>query len=713
MCQSAQPLLNTGRHGASAPASAIPRKVATFGFVTLSFPTAVVRALFLKKLNKHLLRARFRRSLWRARRARRHADSLWQPLPRFLRRVEKTPDGVYRLAQRSLKEINVEGNERLGSLAHSRPALEVVAPAAFRHSIYFFAQGTPDDDPLLHPGNFDRDGTMSRLGDLIAPLKPEGERSEVKEEIARRFHLDQSCVLHLSDDLYGFYVRAVIDVYAEYATLTVVLDRNAGFVKDGIASKPDEIADRIRELLVTEQAGLSQAEKDRWFQPNYPRSESVFFGLWDLIDHRFKLHFADASIGKLVGDFRGFAVWPEACDVKTPQTPPDTNRADDKDYHFSPHKPAPRREQNVMKFLEQQREFFLDCLGLDHDGVIRVRKESAKKKHLEPNIILCRMMDGDVVYGSALGNPLTGRVRRPRPIDDEPPVTPITYFVIHNAVSAHQLGRMIRRQNLLGELRLAALFDAEAIIKLGAPLRRLSGLVAHLLSHGTRLLTINYAEFHDALQLYTEIGRKCHGGLAYRMARANYYYEALQVRLKDTRSHPIQGWQSYPGFITRHFDQRFRSMRSTGQRYVEVGARIERLYALYASERQRAVAFIPITIGALSFAGAAAAAARDYLKGDKDDGDVWLMLAVFCFIVLIVYRLATHPRMMSITRKLSRRPSKIRDSAVPIVIALMGLALAAILSKRFIPGSLVPALSEALKHIYQNAAEWFARWWPL
>lgn len=555
------------------------------------------------------------------------------PLPRA------TPDSIYKEVKASLRRIPIQDNERLGALAHTRPALEVHAPAFFRHAIYFFPHNSKERDPLLHPGSFERREAIKNITVLIGRFAP-NKRAEIEKELLERFEKDESCIIDLGTFL-DFDLRAVVDVYTEYATMTLILDNNAPLVSGPNVSSPIALAGWIRGKANVRKLQMPLREYTSAFEAEYTDSEAVFFGIWELLNDARQVRLSQSDVGKMVGDFRGIAIWPTGCDVanikqtayagsvdtKTPIPP--SNRADAKKYHFSPTNTRVPREQNVMQFLEEERDFFLGCLGLDGRGGLLYEK--APKKRLEPNIILCRMMDGDVVYGSALGNPLTYRNRRV-PIPGAP--APITYFVIHNGTSANQLGRMIRRQNLMGELRLAALLDAETIMKLGSSIRRLSGLVSHLISHGTRLSAVSQREFRDALELYTEIGRKCHGGLPYRMARATYYYDALQTHLSDIRSHPIQGWQSYPGFIRRHFDQRFRSMRSTGQRYIDVGTRVERLYALYGLERQRLVGLPSIVFGTLSFASAAAAATFTYLYPSAPSLAYLIAGTVFTFVCL-------------------------------------------------------------------------------
>jgi hypothetical protein len=548
--------------------------------------------------------------------------------PSLFRRIRRLfsqddPHKIYLDTKNDLRPRAGTKNDRLSELAHSRPALQVEAPAFCRHAVFFFPHIPREYNPTLHPGNFDRKKAMERLGKLVAKLVGRTE-AETLGELAERFRADESCIFKCT--YLKFDLRIVIDVYSEYATLSLVLDNSTGLSSDAAVDDLTAIATYIRQQI---DAHRSSAPKD--FEPHYSEVEAVYFGIWKLLDHDKETQFSQSGIGPMVGDFRGFAICPSGCDAvgTTPAERDKLNR-------FAPGLEE-RPLQDPMLFLRCKKSFFLDCLGLDEHASI-LYDDSRSAKRIEPNVILCYMLGGDGIYGSALGNRQAHRHGR----EHATAPTPITYFVIHNGKSPNQLGRMIRRQNLLGELRIAALLDAETIITLGAPIRKLSGLVSNLLTHGTRASAIPRRDFDEVLQLYTEIGRKCHGGFLYRMARAKYYYEALQKRIEDLRYEPISGWQSYPGFISRHFDQRFRSMRSTGERYIDVGKRIERIFTLYGQTRSTLRTVFTSLLAATSLATTISVGAyTTFLKGHPGAGR--LAVALFLSIVaagsLAVYSL--------------------------------------------------------------------------
>jgi hypothetical protein len=412
--------------------------------------------------------------------------------PRLFRRIrslihppQDTTHEIYLKAKNALANLPAAKNDRLSELAHSRPALQVQPPAFFRHAVFFFPHIPRERNPTLYPGNFDRKTAMKRLGKLVAKLADRSEE-EILNGLAERFESDESYILKSS--FLEFDLRVVIDVYSEYATLTLVLDDSTGLLSgEAAVGDPTAIVAFIQEHIAARRTTIGADESEKSFESDYRSGEAVYFGIWELLNHVKGTRLSQSGIGTMVGDFRGFAICPSGCEAAV------ANFSDsNKPHRFVPG-PEQRAPQDPLLFLKREQAFFLDCLGLNTEGSILHAGKSSEKR-IEPNVILCRMLGGDGIYGSALGNRSTYRYRRV-PVPYAP--TPITYFVIHNGQSTNQLGRMIRRQNLLGELRIAALLDAETIMKLGAPIRRLSGLVSNLLTHGTMASSIPREDFDE------------------------------------------------------------------------------------------------------------------------------------------------------------------------------------------------------------------------
>jgi hypothetical protein len=177
----------------------------------------------------------------------------------------------------------VDKNQNLGALGHSRPALEVRAPAFFRHAIFFFPHDPLERDPLLHPGAFNRDLAMKRLGELLKTIV--GDQSDkIGAELKASFEKDDSYVLNAGSFI-GFDMRAVVDIYSEFASLTLMLDNHESLSKMPACGDPAHINEYIQLEIDNRKAAISKAECEEWFEENYLPAEIVFFGIWELFNN--------------------------------------------------------------------------------------------------------------------------------------------------------------------------------------------------------------------------------------------------------------------------------------------------------------------------------------------------------------------------------------------------------------------------------------------
>ncbi len=280
--------------------------------------------------------------------------------------------------------------------------------------------------------------------------------------------------------------RIAIDVYSEYATITFALDHRRSMPDATWGAKPEDVAEYIREQM-SHCPGVS----NNFDVAGMSHSEVIYFGVWDLLTAERKLDVKNIGIKSITGDLRGFAICPQDCPVD--QTSIEASQKKDdplmpKTLRLSPDL------QDVGAYLQKNFNFFLNCLGLEHNG--DHRHDEPRKSRIEPNVILCRMLDGDAIYGSRLGSKYAFPKRA------LPTPTPVNYFIIYNGRSPNQLGRMVRRHHLLGELRIAALIDAETISRLGRSIRILAGLVLQRVNDGTRHLTLSKREFTEVVRLY-------------------------------------------------------------------------------------------------------------------------------------------------------------------------------------------------------------------
>src|SRR5262249_10132941 len=135
--------------------------------------------------------------------------------------------------------------------------------------------------------------------------------------------------------------------------------------------------------------------------------------------------------------------------------------------------------------------------------------------------------------------------------------------------------------------------------------------------------TLSPEETYGAVRVYNELGQKCHGGLLYRINRCAYYAETLVARLPHMRQDHIEGWQSYQRFVEVNLIQIFKSTASIGDRYKQLGLRIDRLVSIFHTERQRAqsnaIAYLPFLGLIITFIGLG----KTYWDLSKDQIPLW------------------------------------------------------------------------------------------
>lgn len=179
--------------------------------------------------------------------------------------------------------------------------------------------------------------------------------------------------------------------------------------------------------------------------------------------------------------------------------------------------------------------------------------------------IACSMLDGRVLYAA----PLVQWGAFPQPI---------RYLLVCAATSDDQVGRLVRRLHVLGELRHSALLDydlgpgARDLKQASRALRLIGRLMDRTISAGElgvdRLLAVN--------KHLTELNEFADGGLVYRIEQSRYYAEAFRSRIQDLRIGRIEGFQPYDAFARRRIFQLFSKIDQIGRRYDALGRRVDR-----------------------------------------------------------------------------------------------------------------------------------------
>jgi len=193
--------------------------------------------------------------------------------------------------------------------------------------------------------------------------------------------------------------------------------------------------------------------------------------------------------------------------------------------------------------------------------------------------IVCGMLDGAALYASRLG--------RWHAQDSE--VEPIRHLLVYAGDSGDQLGRLVRRMHLLGQLRHAALmdfaYDEIAAVDQDVPmpaLRRASDdmrkLGQELTDESSQVATdTDLPVLKNAIPRLVAINNSVPGGLTYRVERARRYSSDFRNTIEHLRTVKLRHWVAYDDFARRHILNLLDRVDHLGHRYEALSERVQRL----------------------------------------------------------------------------------------------------------------------------------------
>jgi hypothetical protein len=211
--------------------------------------------------------------------------------------------------------------------------------------------------------------------------------------------------------------------------------------------------------------------------------------------------------------------------------------------------------------------------------------EDASARGGEP--VVCGMLDGKALYAASLGEWGPG-IERPQPI---------RHLLVYAGHSYSQLGRLVRRMQVLGELRHAAILDygpdglgaKKGLREASREIRVLGGQ----LTAATSDITADAGRLNASKTLGKEIGTMTRlsyfinelagisgivdGGLTHRIEQSRYYANEFQAAIKHLRLVRIGDWQPYDDFVQRYILHLFARIDRIGNRYEALGRRVDRL----------------------------------------------------------------------------------------------------------------------------------------
>jgi hypothetical protein len=215
------------------------------------------------------------------------------------------------------------------------------------------------------------------------------------------------------------------------------------------------------------------------------------------------------------------------------------------------------------------------------------RKASPAGSDAGGESVVCGMLDGKALYAAELGQ--WGK--------DVKQVQPVRHLLVYAGHSHAQLGRLLRRMHVLGELRHAALidFDQDPLRSraggLGRGLRNASVAMRALgqrLSDRTSAITApgtSMKELQAAVGKLANISKMVDGGLTYRVEQSRYYAREFESAVQHLRLVRFGDWQPYDDFVQRYVLQLFARIDRIGNRYEALGRRVDRLLFYKQADR--------------------------------------------------------------------------------------------------------------------------------
>lgn len=367
-----------------------------------------------------------------------------------------------------------------------------------------------------------------------------------------------SCIVPVAgvEEKEGFRLRLRIDVHKEICSITYLFD---AIRANGPA---DAALPKAMSQLPDETAAFDDLIDHIWREggdgPRVARVAAPWLGGGGFGTEGRK-------IGRKLVDFRGVILHadPEAVRAGNPKA-----KSGEKD-EFAERAPLTAELlPSIKTFASRHAELIRKAAGVGGD-----RPESG-----EP--VVCGMLDGAALYASRLG--------RWHPQSWE--IEPIRHLLVYAGESHEQLGRLVRRMHLLGQLRHAALmdfaYDEVAPIDQDVPMPALRMASDEMRALGQRLTeesaTIaGRAEMPELEKAIPELVRISNivegGGLTYRVERARRYSSEFRDTIEHLRTVKLRDWVAYDDFAKRHILHLLDRVDHIGRRYEALSERVQRL----------------------------------------------------------------------------------------------------------------------------------------
>jgi hypothetical protein len=502
--------------------------------------------------------------------------------------------------------------------SNHRPAYELFPTAVARHLTFRL---DIDENPRWEPEPTERKARWKKLcthlakhiNDLRAAYDPSGRLGRISfvgpDEPEQPYeHSVRAAILVLvTDDAqkWGYRLRVRVDVQTELFSLTYLFDRI-----DPAAAAADRLAQQIG-LLPDEPEAGRWLLNDLWQCRAVPAVE-MLRGWLDPDGNS-----ETWEMGTLITDFRSLVLH---VDDGSPMTGP-FQGADSAG-------PAstPALDPKLAEFLERHRPLV---------DMIAGASEPETRLNSGGEAVVCGMLDGKALYVAQLGQ--WGK--------DVEPVQPIRHLLVHAGRCPDQLGRLVRRMHVLGELRHAAMLDYDPATpgdsepKAGKGClrdvsRRLRAL-GRTLNDVTLKVTApappagngaaqplkppggsSMAELKGIVHELAEISQLVEGSLTYRVEQSRYYAAEFARSIEHLRVVRVGDWQPYDDFVKRYILHLFARIHRIGNRFEALGRRVDRL--LFYKQAELLDGYTDQVAATLADIRSGVAQMRDSARGQAD-----------------------------------------------------------------------------------------------
>ena len=450
-----------------------------------------------------------------------------------------------------------------------RPAIDIRPPSVARHVAYRFDRPSDADtmDRAAAWANQHLDEIQKAVwpDQSVAAAFSERESDRSSRAGVPAFDVSRSSVNVLKFQAKpGFRLRVRFDIYNEFLAVTYILDMiegpEAGFI-DGLLAAVTCLTARPPKSAVLAKEQMAQLD-------------FLYDGFWT----------AAPGSGAAEDIFRGrveeepSADWPRILDFRGVYLDCDPNGCVSDPSGL--HRPLSRNSMwHVLcaRFADHRRDLIDHAIG---------RSSTRKNRENGGEPVFCTMLDGDALYLAELG-------RR----NGEGGVEPLRHMLVFADPPSSQVGRLVRRLHMMGELRHAALFDydngdASDLRGVSRELRHIGPKIDKVFRSSDPAVTgapltngknggDPLAEISKVINLVTALRVNEHGdGVTYRVQQSRYYAEQFRKGLRHLRTGRIPGYQSYDDFVSRFIFQAFARIDGIGNRY-EAALRRLNLAATY------------------------------------------------------------------------------------------------------------------------------------